>query len=136
MGETMQINQIIWAIDNKNQIIVPLQIVEKVTKETAAGVKTEFVVQSVDGKKFKLSAIEGNYFEKSADAYNHLLATAQKFIENIVTQAEEMAQTFQNVEKKAQTQVQTDSESDTMYQEEPPLVKLPDGRQARVRVVQ
>lgn len=130
----MQINQVLWVINGENQTVIPVQIVEKVTKETSSGVKTEFIVQSVAGKKVNLNSINGPHFESSHDAYNYLLKTADQLIKKVIAKAEESAKKFQTSEITNQPPVQFDEEDDTMYQEEPEMVTLPDGRQARVRI--
>lgn len=130
----MQINQVLWVINGENQTVIPVQIVEKVTKETSSGVKTEFIVQSVTGKKVNLNSISGPHFESSHDAYNYLLKTADQLIKKVIAKAEESAKKFQTSEITNQPPVQFDEEDDTMYQEEPEMVTLPDGRQARVRI--
>lgn len=130
----MQINQVLWVINGENQSVIPVQIVEKVTKETSSGVKTEFVVQTTTGKKLNLSSLSGPYFEKSLDASNHLLAVAHQLIKKVITRAEESAQKFQLVEQPEPDPVQYHEDHDMMYQEEPEVVTLPDGRQARVRI--
>lgn len=130
----MQINQVLWVINGESQTVIPVQIVEKVTKETASGVKTEFVVQTVTGKKVNLSSLNGPHFEKSHDAYNHLLAAANQLIKKVIARAEEAAQKFQTVEQPVHEPVQSVEDDDTIYQDEPEMVVLPDGRQARVRI--
>ena len=130
----MQINQILWVINGENQSVIPVQIVEKVTKETSSGVKTEFIVQSVTGKKVNLNSINGPHFESSHDAYNYLLKTADQLIKKVIAKAEESAKKFETSEITNQPPVQFDEEDDTMYQEEPEMVTLPDGRQAKIRI--
>jgi len=130
----MQINQVLWVINGESQTVIPVQIVEKVTKETSSGVKTEFVVQTVTGKKANLSSLSGPYFEKSLDASNHLLAAAHQIIKKVIARAEESAQKFQLVEQQDPDPVQLDETDDTIYHDEPEVVTLPDGRQARVRI--
>lgn len=130
----MQINQVLWVINGENQNVIPVQIVEKVTKETSSGVKTEFIVQTTTGKKVNLNGINGPCFESSHDAYNHLLAAANQLIKKVIAKAEEAAKKFQSVDNPAPSPVQFDEEDDTMYQEEPEIVTLPDGRQAKVRI--
>jgi len=130
----MQINQVLWVINSENQSVIPVQIVEKVTKETSFGVKTEFIVQVVTGKKINLASIGGPYFESSHDAYNHLLAAANQLIKKVIAKAEESAKKFQAVDNFVQSPVQFPEEDDTIYQEDPATVTLPDGRQAKVRI--
>ena len=130
----MQINQVLWVINSENQNVIPVKIIEKVTKETASGVKTEFIVETVTGKKTPLSSISGPHFEDIQDASNHLLTAASELINRVISRAVESAKKFQNVAPVVQKHVQFDEEDDTMYQEEPEMVTLPDGRQARVRI--
>jgi len=130
----MQINQVIWVINSENQSVIPVKVVEKITKETSTGVKTEFIVETVSGKKVNLSSISGPHFEDIQEASNHLLNAATQLIERVISKAVEAARKFQNVAPAAQKMVQLDEEDDTMYQEEPEVITLPDGRQARVRV--
>lgn len=130
----MQINQVLWVINGENQSVIPVQIVEKVTKETSSGVKTEFIVQSVTGKKVNLNSINGPHFESSQDAYNHLLSAANQLIKRVIAKAEEAAKKFQSTEIPEQPPVQFDEDDGTMFQEEPEVVTLPDGRQAKVRI--
>ena len=130
----MQINQVLWVINGENQSVIPVQIIEKVTKETSSGVKTEFIVQTVTGKKVNLNSINGPHFVSSHDAYNHLLKTADQLIKRVIAKAEESAKKFHAIEIPNQEPVQFDEEDDTIYQEEPEVVTLPDGRQAKVRI--
>ena len=130
----MQINQILWVINGETQTVIPVQIVEKVTKETSSGVKTEFIVQTIAGKKVSLNSLNSPYFESSLDASNHLLAAAHQLIKKVIAKAEEAAKKFPTNEISVQEPVQFLEESDTIIQEEPEFITLPDGRQARVRI--
>lgn len=130
----MQINQILWVINGANQAVIPVKVVEKVTKETATGTKTEFIVETTQGKKVNLSSLNSPFFEASLDAYNHLLAAAHKLIKNVIARAEESAKKFGLDEQILQDPVQFDENDVMMNQEEPEMVTLPDGRQARVRI--
>ena len=103
----MQINQILWVINSENQAVVPVKIVEKVTKETILGTKTEFIVSMISGKKLNLSQINGRYFEKSSEAYDYLLSSAVKLIKAVIVKAEETAVQFGETEKLDQQNVQT-----------------------------
>ena len=130
----MQINQVLWIINNDSQSVIPVRIVEKVTKETISGVKTEFIVETVSGKKTSLSSINGPHFEDIQDASNHLLNSATELINRVIAKATESARKFQNVSHSVQKHVQFDDDDDKMYQEEPETVTMPDGRQVKVRI--
>jgi len=130
----MQINQVLWVINSENQSVIPVKVVEKVTKETASGTKTELIVSTVTGKKINLSHLNSPYFEKSSDAYNHLMSAANKIIKTVIAKAEELAKQLGSVEIPEEHQVQIAETDDTIVKEEPEFITLPDGRQARVRI--
>ena len=129
----MQINQVIWVINSENQSVVPVKVVEKIIKETASGVKTEFIVETVGGKKSSLASTSGPYFEDIQEATSYLLNVATELINKVINRAAEAAKKFQS-ETSAPQVVQSEAPDGTMYQEETELVTLPDGRQAKVRI--
>ena len=80
----MKINQILWIINGETKNLVPVKIVEKITKETSLGQQIEFVIETVSGKKRNLSEIKDRYFETSDEARIFLLESASKMINEIV----------------------------------------------------
>lgn len=137
----MHISQILWAINSANQTLVPIKIVEKVIKETVEGVKTEFIVQTVNGKKINLSTINAPYFENIEDASAYLLNAANNIISRVIAKAQEDAKKFHVTVEQVNEQhknvvsyVQTPSEQYTIDQVDDSFITLPDGRQAKVRI--
>lgn len=130
----MQINQIIWVIRGENQSVIPVKIVEKITKETLEGIKNEFVVETVSGKKVSLSTINGPHFLNLQELTEYLQNAANALINNIVNDASLMARKLKNTDVQPQIPVQENIENDTIIQEEAEMITLPDGRQARVRI--
>ena len=132
----MQINKVLWVIST-NQTIVPVRIVEKITKETSTGTETEFVTESVNGKRVALSDINGRYFESSGHAHDHLMSAAQSLITGLIRKAEEAAKrawhTSDPQQEELQEIVQNEVSDVIMNQEAPETITLPDGRQAKVR---
>lgn len=133
----MHINQILWVISGENHTVTPVQVIEKVTKETALGVKTEFIVRNASGARYNLAAVKAPYFESSAEVYEYLSAAADALIKKVIASAEIHAQKFAIVSQNDQDvnePVQNTMNHDIMNQEEQTLVTLPDGRQAKVRI--
>ena len=126
----MKINQVLWVIDNKTQTIVPVKIVEKVTKETLEGSKTEFIVQTPANKKVNLNTIDGRTFENLNDAKKFLLDSALELVSTIIQRAQAVA------EKVGFYGVQEDTENDIIEPEtnNNDFITLPDGRVAKVKV--
>ena len=132
----MHIGQILWFINGENQSVVPVKIVEKVTKETAAGIQTEFIVETVSGRRSNLTSVKGPYFEKIEEASEYLLSTANELVSRVIASAQENAKKFQVKSENSNEPdiVQNTIEPYTMKQVDDSFVVLPDGRQAKVRI--
>lgn len=126
----MRINQILWIINNESKSVVPVKIVEKITKETLEGERIEFVVESVQGKRKNLSEMKVTYFETHEDARKHLLDSAINLIDGIISRAIEISEKFSD-----DSVVHENQPSDTIQEgPSPELVILPDGSRARLRI--
>jgi hypothetical protein len=132
----MHIGQILWFINGENQSVVPVKIVEKVTKETITGVQTEFIVETASGKRSNLTSINGPYFEQIEQASEHLRNAANELINRVIAKAQETAKKFQVKSEALDEQpiVQNVAEPYTMDQVDDSFITLPDGRQAKVRI--
>ena len=130
----MHINQILWFINSKDTNILPVKILEKVTKETASGTKTEFVVKTATGRTFNLSDVKSPYFENLEAVRSHLLEKTMVFIENAITDAAAAATALNDTNGVSLAMNQDSPEISTLPDEENHMVTLPDGKRARVRV--
>ena len=130
----MHINQILWFINSKDTNILPVKILEKVTKETASGTKTEFVVKTAAGRTFNLSDVKSPYFENLEAVRSHLLEKTMVFIENAITDAAAAATALNDTNGVSLAMNQDTPEISTLPDEENHMVTLPDGKRARVRV--
>lgn len=127
----MKIGKILWVINGDAHTIVPVKIVEKITKETLQGEQIEFVIETTSGKKLNLSNLKDRYYETIDEARNFLLTAAQNLINEIVDKALNSSKKFQ-VEHDP---VQLADRLDTIdHAEVPTAVELPDGTMARVRI--
>ena len=126
----MKINQVLWVIDNKTQTIVPVKIVEKVTKETLEGSKTEFIVQTPANKKANLNSVDGKSFESLNEAKKFLLDSAQELVSSIIQRAQMVAEKVGFFH--AQEEIQSDIIEPEINTDD--FITLPDGRLAKVKV--
>jgi len=125
----MKINQLLWVLDSKTNSVVPVKIIEKVTKETAQGVESEFIVLTTTEKRAHLNQIEGRYFEELDDARASLLSSAKNLIDNVIDRARNMSIKF------GPDLVQLEHNSDTIEPEQvDDFIILPDGTKAKVRI--
>ena len=131
----MRINQILWVIHGETKAVVPVKIVEKITKETSSGELVEFVFETTTGKKRNLSDLKDQYFETSNAARSFLIEAATNLIDNIVARAEEASKKFLEFDQKDFDQpVLQNGNRDTIDMQDGPTVELPNGQIARVRI--
>lgn len=127
----MKINQILWVINNETRAVVPVKIVEKITKETVSGQKIEFIVELINGKKRNLSELGATFFESPEEAREYLLHAATNLVDEIVSRAIEVAQKFLSPDSDVQESLASDM---IQGEPEPEMITLPDGTKARLRI--
>ena len=131
----MKINQILWVIHGETKTVIPVKIVEKITKETSEGEAIEFVFETTSGKKRNLSDLKDQYFETSDEARTFLLEAATQLIDNIVERAEDASRKLLNIDLKSSRQpVLLPEKHDTIDMLDEGTVELPNGQVARVRI--
>jgi hypothetical protein len=125
----MKINQLLWVIDAKTNSVVPVKIIEKVTKETSTGVESEFIVETLTQKRASLNQIQGRYFESLDEARKMLIVSATNLIDSVIEKARTSSVKF------GPNLVQLDHNNDTIPLEPvDDFITLPDGSLARVRI--
>lgn len=124
----MKINQILWVIDSKTNSIVPVKVVEKLTKENEEGTSSEFIVLTLDSKKVSLDKIGSVYYDTLDGAKQHLYSAANELIEKIVDRAQNLSKRFGN------NIVQSDNQYDIInLDNKSELITLPDGTVAKLK---
>ena len=128
-GGEMKINQVLWVIDNKTHSVIPVKIIEKVTKETSEGLKVEFIIQTVSGKKANLGQVDGLHFQSLDESRKYLIDSATKLVDNIVEKA-------RNTSLRLGADLVQGDLSDNIIPLEPvdDFITLQDGTLAKVRI--
>lgn len=157
-----RVGQVVYVIMAREPRVVPLQVVEEVTKRTLEGETVEYIVRGRDAENtMAISSVEGEVFETAEKARKVLVERATSSVHRLIDKAVENARTwFTNVNegdlprkpvkptKAKQPVVPTDLEPSDPVQQfaqelindrdeadgEGTYVKLPDGTLARVTV--
>lgn len=133
MSLDYKVGQVLYVVFKGEKRVVPLQIIEEITRKTLEGLKVDYKLRSgPEDKSFiNFNDIDGDVFETPELAIEVLTDRAKNSIEKIVSIAAEKAKTlFSVVERQVKENVQQESED---AQEEEVRVKLPDGSYARVK---
>mgnify|MGYP001603303324 CR=1 FL=1 len=91
--EDFSVGQILFMLMNDENQVLPVRIIERVTRETSNGHSTAYVVTTSDGKDVVLSKINGIPYQNINDLRDVMLANVTKAINNIVSRAESVAKT-------------------------------------------
>jgi hypothetical protein len=131
----MRINQVLWVIHGETKTVIPVKIIEKITKETSAGEIVEFVFETTSGKRRNLSDLKDRYFETPEEARSFLVETATHLIDEIVNRAIDTSKKLSDFEQQDSGQpVLLPEKRDTIDLRSEGTMELPNGQVARVRI--
>jgi len=128
-----KIGQILYTCNEKKMNIIPLQVVELVTRTTREGSKKEYIVILPDQEKTEapLSSIKGDVFKDINDIKNHLLKNAENSINKMIDVALNISKEVfkiedENIINQKENDVQADSNNDII------MVDLGNGVKAKM----
>lgn len=155
------VGQILYVVLSKETRVVPIQVVEEITKKTINGVETSYVVMtgpSENSKRIMLSDVKGEVFTSAERAKQVLIERVKQNIVKLVDHAVDKAlewypNSFERSDEHVLTQSQTieqrqftDNSSEQLKREmlteaiaadeSSIMTTLPDGTTARVRLPQ
>jgi hypothetical protein len=137
------VGQVIYVILNKNRSVVPMQVVEEITKKSMSAdtVTTYMVRAGTDPKNSVLiEQIEGEIFESAAAVRKALIERATTSIDKILAQAVNHAQqwyptaTPPTAPALVVPQLTPHEIPGADDDDGAPVIQLPDGRMVRARV--
>lgn len=138
-----RVGQILFVIPAGKVGMVPIQVVEEITKKTLSGSAVSYVVRiNKAGKTGDISSIDGEIFESAPMAQKTLLERSNSAVVQMVQRAVAQAQEwYPQLTASAQQQPADDSEMLTLKgpNEGPAVVDenvvtLPDGTTARLKL--
>jgi hypothetical protein len=130
------VGQVLYVILNKRQKVVPVQVVEQVTRRSLKGEETHYSVNvpSREGpREYNLHDLDGEVYETIDDAKSALVKNANRSIENIIENTQKIASHVFNSSSdvddlilESELPTETDSVKITLENGTIANVKLPD----------
>jgi hypothetical protein len=127
------VGQVVYLLQTKSFSVVPVQVVEQITKNTLNGSETVYNVK-IPGKKemLVLSSFEGEVFDDLVEVKAYMIKNVTSNIEKMVHQAAQLAnQHFPNSSEKETAMFNSETKPDT-DQYDQIKVELADGQMANV----
>jgi hypothetical protein len=128
MSKELNVGDFVYVLDNSTHSLKPHRIVEKVHTVTLTGDRIHHVLMNPSSKKYKLEDCNSPWFRNLQDARAFLLEAAEKLIDVAIENADS--------ERKASFQVDDETISNHSVQnpENQVIVRLSDGKQAKVNI--
>ena len=131
------VGQVLFVLSSERAKIYPIQIIEEVIHKRLDGEDITYMFAVAEElhskKKFELSKLKGELFISHHDAEKTMLSRAETMIKEFISKAVEQASAFNwqpdNVKK-----LDTEKPTSTPEQPQAPVIKLPDGRMAKVNI--
>ena len=128
------VGQVVYLLQTKSFSVVPVQVVEQITKNTLNGSETVYNVK-IPGKEemLVLSSFEGEVFDDLREVKAYMIKNVTSNIEKMVTQADQLAkQHFPNADQ--EVSVFSSEKTPNVEQYDKIKVELEGGQLANVRL--
>jgi hypothetical protein len=139
------IGQVLYLIPANKNVIIPLLVIEEISKKTMKGEETSFLVQfSADPESTALlSEMQGEVFDSLKEIQKELLSRAGRAVEKLITTAQKAASEWYKLSDASkiivaeQANENATSHANSMHLEEDGVtVLMPDGTKARYKTTQ
>ena len=94
MSKQQSVGSVIYAVPNGKVHILPLQIVEVISRKTLDGITTTKVVKTIDGNTFELDNDGVKVFTSLDEVKKHLTKTVNESVKQMIAQASQQAEAF------------------------------------------
>ena len=96
-----KVGQILYMTNTKNLKIIPVQVVEEVTRTTLKGIEKTYMVQFPDNKKtvVDMSTLKGEFFDDTEVLRNTMIQNATNSINKMITIAVTLAKEEYNIKE-------------------------------------
>lgn len=141
------VGQVIYVVLKKNRTVVPMQIIEEITKKTLQGsLVTYQVMAGTDPKNsILIEQVDGEIFESAEAARKALIERASASIDKIIKGAQAQARTWYvnqanppefipQLSEEGHDQALVDSFANVVEESDGQMIQMPDGTMARARV--
>ena len=96
-----QVGQIVYTCSNKSMNIIPLQIVEEITRTSLTGTEKNYLVRfpNKQGTTTELTKIKGRLFSSISAVKTFMINNSNEAIEKMIKNAEELKSLMFNLKK-------------------------------------
>lgn len=133
------VGQIVYVVLKKENKVIPVQVIEEITKKTLKGEEVTYMIRSNAGEPMLISQVAGEVFATSEEARTVLTQRAINAINSLVNAAVQKAREWfpTGIEKPAGTEPNVSELIGTHDggDDESMFVELPDGSKARVKQI-
>ena len=128
-----KVGQVLYALSTKQMSVIPIQITERIVRETLEGEAVTHVAVSATGKEISdIRKVKAVFYENPDDVKEALITNVTEVIEGIVEGAKSKASSTFNVKLKEESVEPAEVANDNP--EEKNVVTLSDGTVAKVRM--
>lgn len=128
-----KVGQVLYALSTKQMSVIPIQITERIVRETLEGEAVTHVAVSATGKEISdIRKVKAVFYENPDDVKEALITNVTEVIEGIVEGAKSKASSTFNVKLKEESDEPAEVANDNP--EEKNVVTLSDGTVAKVRM--
>ena len=111
--DDFSVGQILFVLMSEENQVLPVKVIERVTRETSLGeTRMYIVVTGVDDKQYDLSKIKGRPFINPDDVRVEMLTNVTRVIDKIISRAQMIASTKLDVIKVINQNVEKSSDID------------------------
>lgn len=126
------IGQVVYAIDPRRNRVMPLQIVEEITKRTMQGEETSYVVRVDAENMANLTDVASEVYETADQVKDAMVKRATTAIVGLIDEAVQNAELwFGHTEVRSPTKRSSPSKK---ADKQETIVELPDGTKAKVNL--
>tara|TARA_B100000214_G_scaffold73151_1_gene49086 strand:- start:7814 stop:8227 length:414 start_codon:yes stop_codon:yes gene_type:complete len=126
-----KVGQVLYALSTKQMSVIPIQITERIVRETLEGEAVTHVAVSATGKEISdIRKVKAIFYENPDDVKDALISNVTEVIDEIVKGAKSKASSVFNV--KIQNESESPAEESDDASDDKNVVTLSDGTVAKV----
>lgn len=131
-----RVGQVLYALSSKQMSVIPIQITERIVRETLNGEEVTYVAISSSGKEIAdLKKVKATFYEDPAEVEKVLISNVSSVVQDIVKTSKAKAiEAFGAAVGKEVEPVEQDEDETVPDESEKNVVTLSDGTVANIRI--
>lgn len=133
MSKDYKVGQVLYVVPEGEQKVVPLLIVEEVTRKTVQGKKViHMAVSPTRDKPFNVSKVVGELFDDLTSLHDTLVERATQEISRIIQNAKKIAEVKYGIKNQSSDEDGVDVANDDVDENPEDVIDFGDGTVARI----